>query len=67
MLKSPNDQTITMYFTGRETLFFTNNGMSDQHGIFTQLFLDPEIIFSLHKLHIMFINASTKSLLLNIY
>ena len=38
VLKSPNDQTITMYFIGRETLFFTNNGMSDQHGIFTQLF-----------------------------
>ena len=31
--------------------------MSDHHGIFTQFFLDFEIIFSSHT---MFINASTK-------
>ena len=31
--------------------------MSDHHGIFTQFFLDPEVIFSSHT---MFINASTK-------
>ena len=31
--------------------------MSDHHGIYTQFFLDLEVIFSSH---IMFINASTK-------
>ena len=31
--------------------------MSDHKEIFTQFFLDPEVIFSLHT---MFINASTK-------
>ena len=31
--------------------------MSDHHGIFTQFFLDPEVICSSHT---MFINASTK-------
>ena len=31
--------------------------MSDHHGIFTQFFLDPEVIFSSHT---MFINASTE-------
>ena len=31
--------------------------MSDHHEIFTQFFLDPEVIFSSHP---MFINASTK-------
>ena len=31
--------------------------MSDRHGIFTQLFLDPEVIYCFHT---MFINASTK-------
>ena len=31
--------------------------MTDHHGIFTQFFLDPEVIFSSHT---MFINASTK-------
>ena len=31
--------------------------MSDHHGIFTQFFLDPEVIFNPH---IMFINASIK-------
>ena len=31
--------------------------MSDHHGIYTQFFLDPEVILSLH---IMFINAATK-------
>ena len=31
--------------------------MSDHHGIFTQLFLDPEVIFNSQ---IMFINASKK-------
>ena len=31
--------------------------MSDHHEIFTQFFLDPEVIFSSH---IMFINAPTK-------
>ena len=31
--------------------------MSDHHGIYTQFFLDPEVIFSSH---IMFINAATK-------
>ena len=30
--------------------------MSDHHGIFTQIFLDLEVIFNSH---IMFINAST--------
>ena len=33
------------------------NEMSDHHGIFTQFFLDPEVIFSSHT---MFIIASTK-------
>ena len=31
--------------------------MSDHHGIYTQFFFDPEVIFSSH---IMFINAATK-------
>ena len=31
--------------------------MSDHYEIFTQFFLDPEVIFSSHT---MFINASTK-------
>ena len=31
--------------------------MSDHHGIFTQFFLDPEVIFNSH---VMFINAFTK-------
>ena len=31
--------------------------MSDHHGIFTQYFLDPEVIFNSH---VMFINAFTK-------
>ena len=31
--------------------------MSDHHGIFSQFFLDPEVICSLHT---MFINAPTK-------
>ena len=31
--------------------------MSDHHETFTQFFLDPEVIFSLHT---MFINAQTK-------
>ena len=31
--------------------------MSDHHEIFTQFFLDPEVIFSSHT---MFINAPTK-------
>ena len=31
--------------------------MSDHHGIFTQFFLDPEVILNSHT---MFINASTK-------
>ena len=31
--------------------------MSDHYEIFTQFFLDPEVIFSLHT---MFINAPTK-------
>ena len=31
--------------------------MSDHHEIFTQFFLDPELIFSSHT---MFINTSTK-------
>ena len=31
--------------------------MSDHHGIFTQFFLDPEVIFNSH---VMFINAATK-------
>ena len=31
--------------------------MSDHHGIFTQFFLGPEVIFSSHT---MFINAFTK-------
>ena len=31
--------------------------MSDHHGILTQFFLDPEVIFNSHT---MFINASTK-------
>ena len=31
--------------------------MSDHHGILTQFFLDPEVIFSSHT---MFINTSTK-------
>ena len=31
--------------------------MSDHHGIYTQFFLDPEVIF---RLYIMFINAATK-------
>ena len=31
--------------------------MSDYHGIHTQFFLDPEVIFSSHT---MFINAATK-------
>ena len=31
--------------------------MSDRHGIFTQLFLDPDAIFISHT---MFINASTE-------
>ena len=31
--------------------------MLDHHGIFTQFFLDPEVIFSSHT---MFINAPTK-------
>ena len=31
--------------------------MSDHHEIFTQFFLDPEVIFSSHT---MFINAQTK-------
>ena len=31
--------------------------MSDHHGISTQSFLEPEVIFSLHT---MFINVSTK-------
>ena len=31
--------------------------MSDHRGIYTQFFLDPEVIFSSH---IMFINAATK-------
>ena len=30
--------------------------MSDHHEIYTQFFLDPEVIFSSH---VMFINAST--------
>ena len=37
------------------------NGMSDHHQILTQLFLDPEAIFSSHT---MFINASTEALTL---
>ena len=31
--------------------------MLDHHGIFTQFFLDPEVIFNSH---VMFINAFTK-------
>ena len=31
--------------------------MLDRHGIFTQFFLDPQVIFSSHT---MFINTSTK-------
>ena len=31
--------------------------MSDHHGIFTQFFLDPEVILNSH---VMFINAFTK-------
>ena len=47
-------------FHDRVTLFFANNSfnaMSDHHEIFTQFFLDPEVIFSSHT---MFINAPTK-------
>ena len=50
-----------MYFMNCVTLFFANNSifnrMSDHNGIFTQFFLDPEVIFSSHTI---FINASTK-------
>ena len=48
-----------MYFIGRVTLFFANNfnRISNHHGILTQFFKDPDVIFSSHT---MFINASTK-------
>ena len=35
--------------------------MSDHHEIFTQFFLDPEVIFTSH---IMIINAATKEFIL---
>ena len=46
-------------FYGLVTLFFANNflnAISDHNEIFTQFFIDHEVIFSSH---IMFINAAT--------
>ena len=46
---------------GCVTLFFANNYLanriSDQHGIYTQFFLDPDVIFTSHT---VYFNAFTK-------